>query len=224
MEEAASTTAMEDRGNSYVSRGVDADFYRRAAGVQQFETVRHFAFTPDGYFMVRDNGRSNIVGESSALRQTMDDYCVGGLKYLTYSFDYPERFYCVDSQDEPYWNFEDSAFQAAVESEYKTPVRVALGLEDGWIVVFDDDSVGMGGRLPRNLYNKIRSRNRRTHVLQEVSLGPDEQWFIKWESGRTDWCLYGAVSEAASELENEGRTVQNIHFGPDDAFLIRLTS
>lgn len=76
--------------------------------------------------------------------------------------------------------------------------------------------------LPKGLHDALKGRKSSLPEVQNVNLGPQGEWFVRFEdgswscSGMTDLC-----DETIDEIKGKGGKISEILFGQDDTWMIR---
>ena len=104
---------------------------------------------------------------------------------------------------------------------------LTFGPDDGWYVMWDDGAVAWEG-IPQGLHNQVHGRmhsmpnGARAATVEEVAVGPEGEWFVRYANG--DWRANLAgrgMREAMDELQAQGDDVVSVAFGYDDTWAIR---
>jgi hypothetical protein len=115
------------------------------------------------------------------------------------------------------------SFDAAVNSS-RGISRVEFGEGGTWVILYGDGGYCSGSGLPVKIYNKLRSRNQRLPAPVEISLGPNDTWFVRYADGKTDWTLPTQISELCNKVLSEGGEVANVSMCADSSdYMIRST-
>ena len=58
----------------------------------------------------------------------------------------------------------------------------------------------------------------------EISLGPNQTWFVRYSDGKTDWSLPSHVSDLSNKVLSEGGEVASVSMCADSSdYMIRST-
>lgn len=97
---------------------------------------------------------------------------------------------------------------------------LALGDDLSYYCRLEDGSSEWDG-VPINLHNQLNGRRKSLSPPDEVTLGPNGEWFVRFENG--DWQCGNhcdACYRAVDEIHNMGKEVVHMAFGHDDTWLI----
>ena len=195
------------------------DFKARCGTADKFETVKCMTVMPEGYFISRDNGKSwwSRLPQGLANRlRAQDRFNTSDLQYVAEgSSDY--RYYAELSNGEAWWSGgESDAFDACVRKNVVR--RVAFGPDGSWIVLTRDSWAYEG--IPKELHNKLRSRNPKLPGPVEVSLGTDA-YFVRWGGdGMYDFHLPTAIAKTCNE-DCQGN-VTSVSFVSGNRYIVRF--
>lgn len=219
---------LKRRGRRYSACFSDpyTDFYKRAGTAQRrFETVKHFAITESGgYFLSRDNRNSYWKGLPSSLADRLideDRNTLGELQYVAVGTS--GRYFVELSDGEAWWKggYGGEGIDEAIRAN-KRISRVAFGQEsDSWYVLYTEGTARWNN-LPNRLHNKLKNRARRLPRVQEISLGSNHTYFVKFADGDYDYDLPTKVADKCDELGQNKLT--NVYLGPvksEENYLIR---
>ena len=78
--------------------------------------------------------------------------------------------------------------------------------------------------LPKRLHNKLSSRARHLPKASEVTLGPDDSWFVRWEGGKAEWDLPSDISDVCNSAFAAGGEVTRVSLFSEDNYLVRSTA
>ena len=176
--------------------------------------MKHVAVFRDGFFLSRDNGTSTWCGLPDELAQDLNEADEADLRYVAAcdnigayfaKFRDGRRMWCTDGLEDA------DLFDAEVEANVVH--RVAFCDESGsWVMLFDDGGVTVSDGVPRQLRNKLLSRNPRLPPASEVAIGPDGYWFVRWEDGKAEWMLPQDIQDVLDDVRDEGHRVTNLSF------------
>eukprot|EP00914_Ancora_sagittata_P019988 GHVO01039688.1.p1 GENE.GHVO01039688.1~~GHVO01039688.1.p1 ORF type:complete len:408 (-),score=40.30 GHVO01039688.1:1072-2295(-) len=94
---------------------------------------------------------------------------------------------------------------------------VALGR--GYAIIYDDSSVAWWD-IPKSLDAKLRNEKNRLG-LKYIALGTDENYFVKYTSGKVEWCATEDFGTTVRRGMNDRRnTVERVAFGPRRSWAI----
>jgi hypothetical protein len=215
---------LEQRGWRYSALGdFTTEFCERARTAKSFETVKHFAITESGgFFLSRDNRKSYWTKLPWKLSNELivnDRNVQGELQYVAVGTS--DRYFAELSDGEVWWNGGGDGLDEALYAK-KSISRVAFGQEsDSWYVLYADGTARWNN-LPTRLHNKLKNRARRLPGVQEISLGSNDTYFVKYADGDYN---YDLPTELADKCEELGRNkLTNVYLGPvnsEDNYLIR---
>lgn len=221
-----------DRGRYFCINVSDSEaqsqFMARCETPEKFQTVKHCAvFDSGGFFISRDNGRSYWSGLPSELCSRLiaeGKNTQGVLQYAVGSVT--GAYYAELNDGNIWWNTtglrNDESFDSAVRDGRSR--RVEFGEGGVWIVLFENGGSSWSSGLPTKLYNKLNSRNPRLPKASEVTLGPNDTWFVRWADGKTEWSLPKRISDSCNSVCEAGGKVTHISFPSESNYLIRATA
>ena len=204
---AAIDGARRERGDRYLcSMNAEAQsaFFKKAGTRDTFKTIETLALTPRGFFFCRESGDSYWSGLCEGLADRLvkerKNVC-GMITYLACSPD-GQNYYCKLKDGQFWWSGGlPDGFSAAVRCRRRSVAKVALGCdENSWLVMYSDGSVASGS-LPYKLGNILRSRDPRLPGPTDISLGPEETWFVRFKDGSTKHVLPANVTESIDSLQ-----------------------
>ena len=225
-----------DRGEHYLVSINDHEsqsrFMARCDTSEKFKTVHHVAVFDGGFFLSRDNGRSYWSRLPAVLATALvnagrnndgDVTCVAGSDTGAY---YAELSGGTRNQNELWWNTsgltDANTFESAMQSKSSIR-RVEFGENGSWLVLFRGGGSSWSAGLPTQLYNKLKSRNPRLPPASEVTLGPNETWFVRWADAKTEWSLPSHISQMCNNVLADGGEVTRVSLFSNDNYLIRST-
>jgi len=176
-----------------------------------FRTAKHVAlFGPDAWFLSRDDGAYAWENAPEDVRDVERGLEPGdALEYVAVG---PEGQRFVRSRAGFVWygGTRSSRFVAAARDPDRTIRRVAFGVDDAWIILFDDGR-WMSQGVPARMCDFIHE-NETSPV--EVALGDDrETWFARCADGEVDFSLPKLCAEAVGGLVAEGFLVKSVALG-----------
>ena len=128
------------------------------------------------------------------------------------------------NQNELWWNtsglMDVNTFESAMQSKSSIR-RVEFGENGSWLVLFRGGGSSWSAGLPTKLYNKLKSRNPRLPPASEVTLGPNETWFVRWVDAKTEWSLPSHISQMCNNVLADGGEVTRVSLFSNDNYLIR---
>jgi hypothetical protein len=118
-----------------------------------------------------------------------------------------------------------TAVDAAFENGMLTGEIATFSFGDddyAYFYVTKSGNYGYAG-VPVGMSELMTSRNHKRD-LKAASLGPDGEWFVSAQNGRS-WCggWTDELRDAVWDIEREGGTVTFIEFGDDGTFILRHT-
>ena len=127
------------------------------------------------------------------------------------------RYYIKFANGKSEWVGSD-AMGETLHAESRSVQSVAFGSDfESHFIVFSDGWWSYNN-VPLALVAKIGARDRRSD-LACVSLGPDGEWYMKANNGKSWW---GGVSDRCSnEIKSIKDRIKFMDFGDDDSYLIR---
>lgn len=179
------------------------------------------AFIGTGVICINDDGvhwycsiprvmRNKLVGRAKTLPKPA--YVAGG------SYDRWYIRFADNSIRLGEWNG-DERFRARVcddAAQCKYPKIVAFGEDiESYFVLYDDGTYDYYG-IPTVVHNKLRSRNPRLPKLNYIALGPENQWFLRWEDGKREW---GGPTSHNFVSKYHELNVKRVYFGNDNEYL-----
>jgi hypothetical protein len=185
-----------------------AAFMQRCGTTDSFKTVKHATVCNGGFFIGRDNGKSYWSNLPWGLVTRLVDENLnfqGALKYVAAGSD--NTYYAELTNGSIWWAStglnEDDSFDAVVNGS-RAISRVEFGERGSWVILYGDGGYTWGSGLPTKMHNKLRSRNPRLPMPVEISLGPNDTWFVRYSDGKTDWELPPDVSDRCNRVYSEG--------------------
>jgi hypothetical protein len=225
----AEARRLHARGQHFVIKitdaGAQAKFMARCDTTEKFKTVKHVAVFDGGFFLSRDNDRSTwstLPGSLGSYLQSENRNIEGEVQYVAGG---STGAYYAMLNDEVCWSTQglqdEDDFEAAVR-KYRVK-HVEFGENGCWIVLYEGGRSAWSRGLPRELFNKLRSRNPRLPEASQVTLGPYETWFVRWADGKTDWCLPTHVSKLCDDVVSAGGEVTHVSLFSAGNYFIRST-
>lgn len=98
---------------------------------------------------------------------------------------------------------------------------VALGPNETYHILFQDGRQAWRD-LPTVLYNKLNGRAYNLPGVSFVSLGPQGEWFVKFEDEK---CYWGGptTSEFDLSIKDDDFNVESVTFGPNQTWFVRFS-
>ncbi|CAD7934283.1 unnamed protein product [Amoebophrya sp. A25] len=124
------------------------------------------------------------------------------------------RYYCELENGRAQFNG-PSSFCDLVHETKRHIRSVAFGPDyDTWFVVFTDGGWEYEGDVPSELDDTIYRKRRGQADLEFVSLGPNDQYFLRCKNGRVFWNITAYISNELNKPEYGGG-VRSVLFGDD---------
>jgi len=98
---------------------------------------------------------------------------------------------------------------------------LALGPNDGYYCQ-NSEGIAIYSKLPKGLDNALTGRKKSLPKVQNVNLGANGEWFVRFEDG--DWRCNGHTTkcdETLDEIDDDGGTVHEVLFGVHHTWMIR---
>jgi hypothetical protein len=184
-----------------------------------FESVEHISFfgDGDGFFPSRDNGRSTWCGLPRLLQERLVDTGRNTLGELKYVVGGPCGDYCARLQDgSEWWYHESERFNEILEATYDRDIirSVAFGPDGSWIILFEDGKCQWRWIIPGRLAASIKGAS---YCADEVSLGSDETFLVRFADGDDDYCLPKYCVESCRDIVEQGYTFTNVVLASGDS-------
>jgi hypothetical protein len=179
---------LRDRGphSSIVMSNSEAQskFMEQCGTTKKFKTVKYcWSVFDGGFFISRDNGKSywsGLPGELSSRLVDEDKNTQGAVQYIAAS-ETGAHYAELDS-GEVWWDTTGlrdlDTFDQTMRDDGDAR-RVEFGADGRWIVLFKSGGSSWSSELPTALHNKLNSRNPRLPKASEVTLGPNDTWFVR---------------------------------------------
>ena len=177
---------------------------------QTLKSVTHLTLLGDGFFLARENGDSfwsNLPSNLSARLVENDLNTKGVMKYAAAG---PHGQYYADVGNHVWWSGSCSESFDKVAQARRSISRVAFGDNHSWIVIFADGGSAWEG-IPQGLHDSIKGKKYKGSP-EEVTLGPNATWFVRYTSGAYDYSLPTHVHEKVDEYKGKSyrKKIRNV--------------
>jgi IS5 family transposase len=178
-------------------------------------------------FVTRDNGKAwgHVPGRLFKRLRT-EEMNLENIEYL--STGPGGAYFCELSSGHTWWGSSDVEF-VRLAKEWKV-ARVAFGATrqfgaetcHSWIVVARDGRVAWKN-IPARLHNKLELRLADNAAPAELTLGPEDSYFVRFLDGSVDYCLPATISNVCESIERDGGRITNVVLRSDSShdFVIR---
>ena len=178
-------------------------------------------------FVTRDTGKAwGHVPDRLFQRLKKERIGLNSIEYL--SSGPGGSYFCELSSGHTWWGSSDIDFLRLV-NEWKV-ARVAFGATrhygsetaHSWIMVGRDGRVAWKN-IPARLHNKLELRLVNNPTLAEITLGPEDSYFVRFLDGSVDYCLPATISSVCESIERDGGKITNVILREDSShdFVIR---
>lgn len=165
-------------------------------------------------FVARDNAKAwgHVPGRLFK-RLRKEGMNMGNIEYL--STGPGGAYFCEMSSGHTWWGSSDIEF-VRLAKEWKV-ARVAFGVTrqfgaeicHSWIVVARDGRVAWKN-IPARLHNKLELRLADNAAPAELTLGPEDSYFVRFLDGSVDYCLPATISNVCESIERDGGRITNV--------------
>eukprot|EP00392_Amoebophrya_sp_AT5.2_P007506 g7521.t1 len=123
------------------------------------------------------------------------------------------RYYCELQNGKSRWSGPQSLHDE-LNNTTRSIKSLAFGEDwETWFIVYTDGGWSSAGSVPCELTDTICNRRNRKADLQFVSLGPENNYFLRCGNGRRFWSVTPWISK---ELNKKGQNcIQSVLFGAD---------
>ena len=180
-----------------------------------------------GYIIAYDDGRTAFWGIPDDLYKRLKgrEGQADAPKPTLVALGSDSRYYIKFANGRSWWGTSASRNFCERMTEFSGVRRVAFGSSDDSWAVLHDGGTSWGYEIPSDLEDELRRRN--PDNIEVLTMGPDDQWFIRSKNGA--WQIdYGSMSsetlrKTINKVRNKGLGVREVLFGSNNTWVIRYS-